>query len=451
MSSDRSDPPPIDVGLLSPVTVGHDAIVSDHAVVDALVTAEVALVRAMAAVGAVDPAVSREVGDLFGWAGGRSGCRDHGVSAVELAIRADGGNPVIPLVEHLRERAPERARDWVHRGATSQDILDTAVVIVARNAVASIVGDLERTTTALSALAAEHRETTAAARTLTQHAVPTTVGARAAAWVRGVERARTRIGRCGDELPAQLGGAAGTLAAFVTDVGRDAAAALPAAFAAELGLTASAPWHTERWPITELGDGLVQVIDALGKIATDVATLSRTEIGEIGGAAGGSSAMPQKANPVRAILIRSAAMRAPQLGATLHLAAALAVDERPDGAWHAEWPTVRELLRLALGAAAHGAALSEELRVDRRAVRRNLSLTGGLIVSERLAQVLEPLIGRDRFRALIAGAGDGDLGPRIRALPEAEGLDVDELLEPASYTGLAAELADHARLRGVEE
>jgi 3-carboxy-cis,cis-muconate cycloisomerase len=437
--------------LLSPATVGHDAVVSDQAVVDALVTAEVGLVRAMAAVGAVDAAVSREVGDLFGWVGAHSGCRDHGVDAVELATRASGGNPVIPLVEHLRGRTSERAREWVHRGATSQDILDTAIAIVARNAVATIVGDLERTTNALAALAGEHRETTAAARTLTQHAVPTTVGARAAAWARGVERARSRIGRCGDELPVQLGGAAGTLAAFVTDVGRDAAAALPTAFAAELGLTASAPWHTERWPITELGDALVQVIDALGKIAADVATLSRTEIGEIGGAVGGSSAMPQKANPIRSILIRSAAVRAPQLGATLHLAAALAVDERPDGAWHAEWPTVRELLRLALGAAAHAAALSSELRVDRGAVRRNLSLTGGLIVSERLAQVLEPIVGRDRFRALIAEAGDGDLGARIRALPEATGLDVDELLDPSSYTGLAAELAEGARLREVEE
>ncbi|MFT4229602.1 MAG: lyase family protein, partial [Microbacterium sp.] len=254
---------------------------------------------------------------------------------------------------------------------------------------------------------------------------------------------RTRLEAVAARLPAQLGGAGGTLASFVEIGGADAAARLPAAFAAELGLAApAAPWHTSRWPVTELGDALVQVLDALGTLAGDVATLSRTEIGELAeGAGGGSSAMPQKQNPAASVLIRSAAMRAPQLGATLHLASALAVDERPDGAWHAEWPTLRELLRLALGAAGHAESLVAGLRVDREAVARNLALTGGLIVAERLSIVLAPVIGKERFDALIAAATAGaDLGELVRALPESAGLDVDALLSPSEYTGLADRL-----------
>ncbi len=239
------------------------------------------------------------------------------------------------------------------------------------------------------------------------------------------------------------------MASFVEIAGPDVAVRLPERFAASLGLAApEAPWHTTRWPVTELGDALVAAIDAVGVIAADVATLSRTEIGELAeGAGGGSSAMPQKQNPAGAVLIRSAALRAPQLGATLHLAAAGAVDERPDGVWHAEWPTLRELLRLSLGATANAARLVEGLTVDREAVGRNLGLTRGLIVAERLSLVLGPRIGRDRLAALIAAArgGDGgDLATLVRALPEAADLDVDALLDPAKYTGLAARLVDDA-------
>ena len=188
------------------------------------------------------------------------------------------------------------------------------------------------------------------------------VAAAPGTWPSGLELASRRLERL--DYPAHLGGAGGTLASFVEIPGSaEPAAALPAAFARALDLDApDAPWHVTRWPITELGDALVQAIDALGKVAGDVATLSRTEIGEVSeGVGGGSSAMPQKQNPAEAVLIRSAALRAPQLGATLHLAASLAVDERPDGAWHAEWPTLRELLRLALRATRHAAAMLAHL------------------------------------------------------------------------------------------
>lgn len=429
-----------DRGLLTPVAVGHDDLVSDAAVLDALVRAECALVTAYAELGTAPRDAAVAVDHAFRL-DDAEGTTPATLDLDDLIVAAvGGGNPVIPLVAMLKEAVPAEHRTWIHRGATSQDVLDTALMIVARRAVAQVSSALGHTAQGLRQLAVRHAVDVAAARTLTQHAVPTTVGARAATWAAGIERAASRL----DALvfPSQLGGAGGTLASFVEITGSsDAAAALPAAFSRAAALDAlDAPWHVTRWPVTELGDALVQTLDALGKLAADVATLSRTEIGEVSeGVGGGSSAMPQKQNPAEAVLIRSAALRAPQLGATLHLAAALAVDERPDGAWHAEWPTLRELLRSALGASHHASSLVANLRVDAGAAARNAGATGGRIVSERLRGVLVPLIGAGRFAALLAG--DDDLAPRLRALPEAEGLDIDALLDPAAYVGLAPRLA----------
>jgi 3-carboxy-cis,cis-muconate cycloisomerase len=435
--------PPVDLGLLTPVAVGHDDAVTDAAVLAALVRAEVSLVRAHETVGAAPSSTGDALQAALNTAAP--------IDAAALAKAAvAGGNPVIPLVAQLKERAPAEARTWVHRGATSQDILDTALMLVARDASDLVAGSLHVTSSALAAFARAHRDDVAAARTLTQHAVPTTVGLRATTWLRGVRRAEERVDAAVRALPAQLGGAAGTLAASVEIAGSEAAAILPRAFAREVGLAEpDAPWHTTRWPVTELGDALVQAIDAVGVIAADVATLSRTEIGELAeGTGGGSSAMPQKQNPAASVLIRSAALRAPQLGATLHLTAALAVDERPDGAWHAEWPTLRELLRLALGATAHAAALVASLRVDRAAVEYNLALTGGLIVAERLSIVLGPVLGAKRVAEIVRAAGEGeDLEVLVdEALIEAgtTRVDVGPLLDPTHYTGLAGDLVDRA-------
>ncbi|MFE5411083.1 lyase family protein [Microbacterium sp. NPDC056569] len=464
MPSDR-DRPALDGGLLSPVTVSHDETVTDAAYLDALVTAEVALARAWREVGLAPDGAVDEIETEFGWQGALRGCRDHGVDGTALAAAAvAGGNPVIPLVGLLKERVGADARVWVHRGATSQDILDTATMLVARAATSRIIAALVHTEVSLRSLARSRRDEVAAARTLTQHAVPTTVGLRAAGWLRAVERAAERVGEAQRRLPAQLAGAAGTLASFAELAGPERAAALPAAFAHELGLAApDAPWHTARGPITELGDALVQAIDAVGKIAADVATLSRTEIGELAeGAGGGSSAMPQKRNPAASVLIRSAALRAPQLGATLHLASALAVDERPDGAWHAEWPTLRELLRLALGATAHAATLVADLHVDTDAVARNLAATGGLIVAERLSIVLGPVLGASRVSELVTeAAAGGDLAGLLAASPEVVAVAAErdatpeafvaDLLDPARYTGLAGRFVDEAVASTAEE
>jgi len=440
----------IDVGLLSPVTVGHDDAVSDAAFLDALVTAEVALVRARGALGLVPGEVVHRVSAAFGWTGPGEPCRGHAIDSRALAAASvSGGNPVIPLVKLLTDAVGPHAE--MHRGATSQDILDSALMFIAARAGREISASLRQTSASLRAFAVAHRDEVAAARTLTQHAVPTTVGLRAANWLRGVERATLRVGAATAALPAQLGGAGGTLASFVELFGADAAADLPAALAAELNLaTPAAPWHTTRWPVTELGDALVQAIDAVGVIATDVATLGRTEIAELSeGLGGGSSAMPQKQNPAASVLIRSAALRAPQLSATLHLASALAVDERPDGAWHAEWPTLRELLRLALGATGTAAGLVAGLQVDASAVAHNLASTRGLISAERISLVLTPLIGKERVGEIVASATAGqDLASRLRSEPELAHVDVDALLDPAKYTGLASQLVDRAVSEG---
>ncbi|MGN8027635.1 lyase family protein [Microbacterium sp. 22242] len=436
--------------LLSPVTADVQEA-SDRAVALALVNAELALLRAFVAAGVAPESVHEASFAVM-----REPWFDLDLAALARAAVA-GGNPVIPVIPLVRERVAAHDADaaaWVHRGATSQDILDTALMAMAAGVCSRVDHLLRSAEGSLLALAQQHQDDPAVARTLTQHAVPTTVGLRVAGWLRALGRARRRLAETAERLPAQLGGAGGTLASFVELFGADVAAELPALFAAQAGLRApEAPWHTDRWPITELGDALAAVIGAVGMFASDVAQLARTEVGEASVAAGGgSSAMPQKQNPVDAVLIRSAAMRAPGLAAQLHLSAGLAVDERPDGAWHAEWPALQELLRLAVGATARAAALAPGLVLDADRSRANLGLTGGLVVSERLALVLVPRIGKAPFDALIAAAAAGrGLDELLRELPEAADLDVDALLDPAQYTGLAARLTDEAVHRALQD
>ncbi|MYS77620.1 3-carboxy-cis,cis-muconate cycloisomerase, partial [Streptomyces sp. SID5926] len=200
-----------------------------------------------------------------------------------------GGNPVIPLVADLTKAVGEPYGPYVHRGATSQDILDTATMLVAARTLDLLLPDLARTERALARLAAEHRDTPMPGRTLTQHAVPTVFGLKAAGWRALVLDARDRITAVRDALPAQLGGAAGTLAAFEA-YGATDPTALPAAYARELGLRAPVlPWHTLRTPIADLAGTLAFTAGVLGKIAVDVLTLSRTEIGEVAEGGGGGS------------------------------------------------------------------------------------------------------------------------------------------------------------------
>jgi 3-carboxy-cis,cis-muconate cycloisomerase len=420
-----------DTGLLAPGWAGSAAAAAtgDHAYLRALLDAEAALTRAQAALGLAPAAAATAVTEAAGGA----------FDAVSLAGRARaGGNPVIPLVADLTKAVGDPYGPYVHRGATSQDILDTATMLVAARALDPVLADLGRTERALARLAAEHRDTAMPGRTLTQHAVPTTFGLKAAGWRSLVLDARDRVKAVRESLPAQLGGAAGTLAAFGA-YGASDPAALPEAYARELGLRApDLPWHTLRTPIGDLAGCLAFTAGALGKVAVDVLTLSRTEIAEVAeGSGGGSSAMPHKSNPVRSTLIASAARRAPQLAATLYGSMA-AEDERPAGAWHAEWEPLRDLLRLVGGAARDAAELADGLRVRPEAMREHLDLTHGLIVSERLSAELAPVLGRARAKELLTR-----LAAEGRPLAEAPELtDVD--LDPTHYTGSAGALTDRA-------
>lgn len=433
-----------DAGLLAPGRAGSaaEAATGDHAFLRAMLDAEAALARAQSACGLAPATAGRAV----------TGAADAGGFDVrELALRArSGGNPVIPLVAALSAAVDDASRPFVHRGATSQDILDTAAMLVASRTLALVLEDLARTAAALARLAAEHRDTPMPGRTLTQHAVPTTFGLKAAGWRSLVLDARDRLTAVRDGLPAQLGGAAGTLAAF--PAGDDEAGLrLVAVYARELGLAEPPlPWHTLRTPVADLAGALAFTAGALGKVAADVLTLSRTEIAELAeGSGGGSSAMPHKANPVRATLIAAAARRAPGAAATLYGSVA-AEDERPAGAWHAEWEPLRDLLRLVGGAARDAAELTEDLRVSPAAMRRHLGLTGGLIVSERLAAVAEDRVGRARAKEILTEAAvrSRDTGSPLAEIlagePAFEGLDLDELTDPARYTGCAGPLTDRA-------
>ncbi|WP_030897436.1 MULTISPECIES: 3-carboxy-cis,cis-muconate cycloisomerase [unclassified Streptomyces] len=421
-----------DPGLLGPGWAGSAAssATSDHAYLRALLDAEAALTRAQAALGLAPAEAATTVTDAAG-----TGAFD--LRALAERARA-GGNPVIPLVADLTKAVGDEYGPYVHRGATSQDIMDTATMLVAVRTLGPILDDLGRTERALAALAAEHRDTVMPGRTLTQHAVPTTFGLKAAGWRSLVLDARDRVTAVRDALPVQLGGAAGTLAAFGA-YGASDPAELPWAYARELGLRApDLPWHTLRTPVADLAGCLAFTAGALGKVAVDVLTLSRTEIAEVvEGSGGGSSAMPHKSNPVRSTLIAAAARRAPQLAATLYGSLA-AEDERPAGAWHAEWEPLRDLLRLVGGAARDAAGLAEGLRVRPEAMREHLDLTGGLIVSERLSAELAPVLGRARAKELLSR-----LASEERPLSEAPEL-ADADLDPTHYTGSAGALTDRA-------
>ncbi|WP_375481402.1 lyase family protein [uncultured Mycobacterium sp.] len=286
----------------------------------------------------------------------------------------DGGNPVTGLVALLRERAAPAVRWWVHRGLTSQDVLDTALMLGIRAVVEHLRKLVVEQISVLSGLAATHRSTPMMARTLTQHAVPTTFGAKAAGWLNGVIDAYRQLTALA--TPAQIGGAAGTLAATTelatlagsTDDPAETSVRLAQTVASAMGLDARMPWHTTRTPVTAAADALVGCTDAWGHIASDVVILARPEIGELsepGGAnRGGSSTMPHKRNPLLSILIRRAAIAAPPLAATLHTAAALANDERPDGSWHAEWDTLRTLARRTVVAGSQCSELLAGLQIN---------------------------------------------------------------------------------------
>jgi 3-carboxy-cis,cis-muconate cycloisomerase len=327
--------------------------VSDGAWLAAMLEAERALAAAEARVGVISQADADAVA---------AACRrEHDVEQFAEEGRRVG-NPVEPLARALRADA-----EHAHRGATSQDILDTASALVARDAGALILGELDGLAAACAELAERHRATVMAARTLLQQAVPTTFGLKAASWLVGVVHARGRLAAV-VRLPAQLGGAGGTLAAF----GERGVGVLHA-YAEELGLPEPVlPWHTRRLPVAELGGALGVAAGFVAKIALDVVLLAQSEVGEVREPAdGGSSTMPHKRNPVGSTLARACALRA-RAAAGVLVAALEQEHERAAGAWHAEWGALSDALSLTGGAAARMRETLEGLEVDSARMRANV-------------------------------------------------------------------------------
>ena len=400
------------------------AAVTDAAWLQAMLDAEAALARALASAGVIEETEAEAIA---------AACVAERFDAAAIAAAASGsGNPVVPLKAALTEAVEGPAAAHVHRGATSQDILDTAAMLVAARAIDPLLDDLLAARAAAGELARAHRDTPVAGRTLLQQAVPTTFGLKAAGWMAGLEDARRWLNELRVErLAAQLGGAAGTLASL-----GDAGPAVAEAYADALGLPEPVlPWHTLRGRIGELASALAVTSGTVAKVARDVILLSQTEVAEVREAkGGGSSAMPHKRNPVAAICALASAQQAPGLAATL-LGAMAHEHERAAGAWHAEWRPLGELLRSTGSAVAWLRDSLEGLEPDPARMRANLDATGGRMLAER---VKGEVAADDLERALQAEDFAGAVAQLVGEERAAE------LLDPAAYLGSAPELVDRA-------
>ncbi|MFE9914384.1 3-carboxy-cis,cis-muconate cycloisomerase [Micromonospora sp. NPDC005553] len=423
-----------------------DAELSDPSVLQAMLDVEAALARAAADAGILPPPAATAIVEQ---------CRAERYDPGALGRAADAtGNPVVPLVGELTAAVPKEARAWVHFGATSQDVLDTALVLVAVRALGPLLRHLDAAVDAAAQLADAHRDTVMVARTLGQQAAPTTFGLKAAGWLTGLVETRDRLRQTRTAQPAQLGGAVGTLAAY-----GPAGAEVAERIAAHLGLPPSPlPWHTRRQPWLDLAAALGGLLVAAGKVALDVGLLAQNEVGEVaeGGAGrGGSSAMPHKRNPVDSVLLTAAARRGPGLVATL-FATAVQEHERAAGAWHAEWEPLLELLHVAGGASARCARMLHGLQVRPNRMRENLDATGGLLLAEAVAARLAPAVGRGVAHDLVARAASKPsfraallADPEVRA--HLSNTEIAEALDPHRWLGSAGRFVDNAlaAARGV--
>ncbi|CAL8979026.1 3-carboxy-cis,cis-muconate cycloisomerase [Rhodoplanes serenus] len=405
---------------------------------------EAALARVQARLGVIPPAAADEI------------ARHAALDEFDLdRLKRDTeriGAPVQPVVAQLGALCRDDLGQWVHYGATTQDIMDTATALQMRDAFALIDADLVAIAEALADLARTHRDTPMAARSQLQHAVPTTFGFKMAGVLAAVLRDRERLAALAPRvLVGQLGGAVGTLASL-----GDEGPAVHEALMAELGLgVPEIAWHTARDRIAETGGFLALVAGTCGKLARDVTLLMQTEVAEASEAAapgrGSSSTMPQKRNPVSSVLVLAAVPVVRQLAAVL-AEAMIADHERTSGAWQSEWIVVPEIFCLAAGVLAHTRALTAGLTVDPARMRANLDITGGLINAEAVAMGLAPTLGRAEAHHLVATLSRA---ASARGRPLAELLMADEtvtaqldrdtverLCDPAAYTGAAGVMVD---------
>jgi 3-carboxy-cis,cis-muconate cycloisomerase len=424
------------------------SLVSDRALVDAMVDVEVALLRTLAELDMAPAETADELADAV--ASGRL--------ELDLAELGRGtgeqGTPIPALLRAMRRQVSEPTAASLHKGATSQDVIDTAMMLVAGRALDLILVDLRAAADACAELVGSWREAIVPGRTLLQQALPVTFGLKAAGWLSGLDEVQGELSAVRErDLAVQFGGAVGTLA-NLGDRGLEVAEGL----AARLDLPAPAlPWHTVRLRPARLAGALGTTLGLLGKIGRDVVLLAQTEVAEVaeggGEGRGGSSTMPHKRNPVGAIGLVACAQRAPGLVATM-LSAMVQEHERAAGAWQAEWETLLELLRLTGSAAAMVRELLAGLEVDVGKMRANMYFTRGLVMSESVAAALAPAVGRADAQKLVERAGresveqDRSLREILLELPpvvDVLGEDgLDAALDPAGYLGVTAELIERA-------
>jgi 3-carboxy-cis,cis-muconate cycloisomerase len=423
------------------------AVCDDAAYLQHMLDFEAALARAEAAAGVIPARAGAPIANAC-----KAGAFD--LSALAEAA-TQSGNVAIPLVKALTAdvaKADVDASRYVHWGATSQDVIDTAAMLTLRAAIEALLPDIDRAITGFASLARRHRDTAVVARTWLQHALPMPFGLKLAEYAAALHRSRTRLKRLrSDALALQFGGAAGTLAAL-GDKGMLVAERL----AQELKLPLpDAPWHTHRDRIADAASVLAIVAGTCGKIARDVQLMMQTDVAEAfepsGEGRGGSSTMPHKRNPVAAATALAAATMAPNLAATI-FAAQVQDHERSAGPWHAEWPTLPMLLLVTSGALAAIVDIAEGLEVDAARMRVNLDATGGLIMAEAVTMALAEKIGKSEAHHLVeaaskkAATGKKDLrdvllkDPKVSAHLSADKLA--KLFEPMAYQGVSQALID---------
>jgi len=408
---------------------------------------EAALARAEAAAGIIPDRVVEPIAKA---------CKAETFNLAEIAEAATrSGNLAIPMVKALTAEVAKgdtEAARYVHWGATSQDVIDTATMLSLRSGIDVLLLDLDRAITGFAGLARKHRHTAVVGRTWLQHALPMPFGLKLAEYAAALHRSKLRLTRLRAEtLVLQFGGAAGTLAAL-----GDKGLAVSDALARELKLTLpEAPWHTHRDRIAEAASVFAIIAGSCGKIARDTSLMMQTDVGEAfepaGEGRGGSSTMPHKRNPVAAASALGAATMAPNLAATI-FAAQVQDHERSAGPWHAEWPTLPTLMLVTSGALAAIVDLAEGLEVDVARMRENLETTHGLIMAEAVAFALAEKIGKADAHHLVEAASKKAVADKKHLrdvlLSDSKvtaqlGADkIAALFEPMGYQGASQALID---------
>jgi 3-carboxy-cis,cis-muconate cycloisomerase len=435
--------------LLAPLlsSAAMRAVCDDAATLQHMLDFEAALASAEAAVGVVPRNAVAPIAKA---------CKAESFDVAELAEAATrSGNLAIPLVKALTTlvaKSDAEAARYVHWGATSQDVIDTAAMLTLRAGIDALLADLDRAIRGFGDLARKHRNTAVVARTWLQHALPMPFGLKLAEYASALHRSKLRLKRLLEEtLALQFGGAAGTLAAL-----GDKGLLVADALARELKLPLpEAPWHTHRDRIAEAASVFAILTGSCGKIARDVSLMMQTDVGEAfepaGAGRGGSSTMPHKRNPVAAASALGAATMAPNLAATI-FAAQVQDHERSAGPWHAEWPTLPALMLVTSGALAAIVDLAEGLEVDAARMRENLDTTHGLIMAEAVAFALADKIGKADAHHLVETASKKAVADKkhlrdvltsdSKVAAHLDAKQIAALFDPMAYQGTAQAMID---------